>query len=341
MFELKKIVTRSPARVSLGSGGDTDYYLKEIGWGCIVNASLSSLFYECEVGKADERVIEYTDLFHGEKEVNKLPHLRLDESKLDLIKATMSYIYPFFKQKIKITTNLPRESGLGGSSTLNIALALALYKAKGDLTNAEELARTAYYIERTILQVPGGYQDQWAAAYGRGLNLMIFKHGRVEVVPINISPDNLRYLEENSLLVFFSKRETSGSAMHKEQEKAIEKNKDELKKVMLEKRGNALQVKEALESGDWKIFAESVNKDWELKQKLSNKHSLRDDIYTLAIENGALAGRLCGAGGGGTYYFFCEEGKKKQVLAAIKDKIIKQLPFKIQRPHEYGNWYQI
>ena len=233
-----------------------------------------------------------------------------------------------------------KESGLGGSSTLNVALALALLKEKGELTNPEELARIANYIERKILQVEGGYQDQWAAAYGRGLNLMIFKNKRVEVIPIKISIDTLRKLEENSILVYFSERANTGKDIHKDQEKRMNENPEEQKQIMIEKRENTMKLKEYLEKGDLEKFAECLNKDWELKKKLSAKIERGDDIYKLALENGALGGRLCGAGSGGVYYFFCKEGKKEQVLSAIKPFIKMQIPFKIQRAEEYGNWYQ-
>ena len=335
------IVTLSPARICLGNGGDTDYYLKEIGWGCIVNASLSSLFFQCEIKDYPERAVIYHDLFHETQEINLVPHLRLDDGKLDLIKATISYLHPNFHGALEITTNIPKESGLGGSSTLSVAIAHALLKEKGEPTNPEELARIAYYVERKILQIEGGYQDQWAAAYGRGLNLMIFKNKRVEVTPLTISRDNLKRLEENSLLVYFPKKANSGNEIHGDQRKKLEEDKETMRGIMIEKRTNTLSIKNALEKGDFETFAQLLNKDWELKQKLSDKLEVRDDIFTTALQHGAIGGRLCGAGIGGAYYFYCKEGKKQQVLDAIKEKIHLQLPFRIQRPDEQGNQYVI
>lgn len=338
---METILTQSPARVSFANGGDTDYFLKEIGWGCIVNATLSSLFYQCKIEPSEARALIYNDLYEKEQETTMIENLRLDGGKIDLIKATISHINPYFKGIIEISSNIPKESGLGGSSTLNVALALALLKQKGEVTNPEELAQITYYIERKILQVDGGYQDQWAAAYGRGLNLMIFKDKRVEVVPIHIAPENLRKLEQNSLLVYIGKREGSGADVHKDQEKQVQQNKEQTKAIMIEKRNNTMQMKEALEKGDFEQFAELMNKDWELKQKLSEKIIARDDIYTTAINHGALGGRICGAGSGGTYYFYCKEGARDKVLDAIKEKIIMQLPFKIQRAEEIGGWYRL
>lgn len=337
---METITTKCPARISFGNGGDTDYYVKELGWGCVINATLSTLFFECQIPQSEERAIIYNDINTKSSEKSILQNLRLEGDKLDLIKATISYINPYFKKSIIINTNIPKESGLGGSSTLNIAVALALLKEKGELTNAEELAKISYHIERKILQIEGGYQDQWAAAYGRGINLMIFKNKRVEVVPIKVSIETLRKLEENSLLVYFSQRADSGKEIHKDQEKRLKENPEEKKNILLEKRENTLQIKEQLEKGDLERFAECLNKDWELKQKLSAKIATRDEIYKIAMENGAIGGRLCGAGSGGAYYFFCKEGKKEQVLSAIKPFIQMQLPFKIQRAEEQGTWYQ-
>lgn len=337
---METIITRCPARISFANGGDTDYYIKEMGWGCIVNATLSTVFFECQIKNIPERAIEYIDITTKSTEKTIINNLKLEGDKLDLIKATISYLNPYFNKTISIATNIPKESGLGGSSTLNVALALALLKEKGELTNAEELAKTTYYIERKILQIEGGYQDQWAAAYGRGLNLMIFKNKRVEVIPIRIATETLKKLEENSLLVYFSKRESSGKEIHKDQEKRIKENPEEQKQIMQEKRDNTLKLKEALEKGNLEMFADCVNKDWELKQKLSAKIATRDEIYKTAIENGALCGRLCGAGSGGAYYFLCKEGEKEKVLKSLLPYIEMQIPFKIQRAEEYGGWYQ-
>ena len=337
---MESITTRCPARISFGNGGDTDYYIKEIGWGCIVNATLSSLYFECKINWKEERAIIYNDHLEKSSEKTILQNLKLEGDKLDLIKATISYLNPYFKKSIEINTNIPKESGLGGSSTLNVALALALLKDKGELTNPEELAKITYYIERKILQVEGGYQDQWAAAYGRGLNLMIFKNKRVEVVPIKITKDTIRKLEENSILVYFSQRRDSGKEIHKDQENKIKENPEELRKIMIEKRDNTMAIKESLEKGDVESFAECLNKDWELKQKLSAKIGTRDEIYKTALENGALGGRLCGAGSGGAYYFYCKEGDKEKVLESLKPFIQMQILFKIQRADEYGSWYQ-
>ncbi len=337
---METITTKCPARISFGNGGDTDYYIQEIGWGCVVNATLSTLFFECQIPPIEERAIIYNDLNTNLTEKNIIQNLRLEGDKLDLIKATISYLNPYFKKSIIINTNIPKESGLGGSSTLNIALALALLKEKGELTNAEELAKISYHIERKILQVEGGYQDQWAAAYGRGMNLMIFKNKRVEVIPIKMSLEILRKLEENSLLVYFSQRIDSGKDIHKDQEKRLKENPEEKRSILIEKRENTMKIKEYLEKGDLEKFADCLNKDWELKQKLSAKICTRDEIFKIATENGALGGRLCGAGSGGAYYFYCKEGKKEQVLQAIKPLIQMQMPFKIQRSEENGNWYQ-
>jgi D-glycero-alpha-D-manno-heptose-7-phosphate kinase len=377
------VKTRSHARVSLGSGGDTDYYLKNIGWGCIVNVTLESIYFECSIFEnqkneinyttvlnqddpyliqhlllennsfqkvqksivkdqttflleGEEQIVKYNDILNNTKDQSTINNLELDGGMLDLIKATITYVNPQFSKDLQIKTNIPRESGLGGSSVLNVALLLALIKDQGKLTNPEELAQAAYTIERNIMDVPGGYQDQWAAAYGRGLNYMIFKQGKVEVHPINITAQNLEKLEKNSLLVYFSRRTNTGSKVHEDQKRMIEENPKYLQKLMLEKRANAIKVKEALEKGNFTKFAKHVNKDWEIKQKLSAKISVRDEIYKTALENGALAGRLCGAGSGGTYYFYCEEGKKEKVLKSIKHLILKNLPFKIQRPTQAG-----
>lgn len=336
-----KIKTRNPVRVNFGNGGDTDYYLKEmgIGWGCVVNTTLSSLYFECELELGSSTINYYLkNILENTEESESIQDLKIIGDKQDFIKALISYMNPSFKGNIKITTNVPKESGLGGSSSLMVALLHAFNQNKEDPVNPEDLARSAYHIERNILNIAGGYQDQWAAAYGRGINLMIFKNKRVQVIPLNISEETLKELEERSLLVYTGKKEISGNDIHKDQEKTIQLNSEEIKKLLIQKRSNAIRIAQALEEDNLNLFPQLIEKDWEIKQHLSNKLNSREDIYTTAISNGALAGRLCGAGTG-TYYFFCEKGKKQQVIESIKSLISYELPFKIQRSNEEGTWH--
>ncbi|MEA3378876.1 MAG: SIS domain-containing protein [Nanoarchaeota archaeon] len=316
------IEAAAPARISLANGGDTDSFIQQLGRGCVVNATLSSHYFKCRILPQD---IDYVEVNYGnEKKVFR------ELANNDIVAATLKRLKPDFRGIIWIETNIPKMSGLGGSSALNIALIKALYKLDNKKYDAEEVAKLAYQIERKDMGIKGGYQDQWASAYG-GINFLEFTSERVKVQPLNVNAFDK--FEDNLLLVYFGERACSGDAIHSDQIKNVEINPLKIRNLLIEKRFNVENLKSALVNGDFDEAGRMMHKDFMLKRKLSSKISTNaiDDIYKKALSNGAIGGRILGAGGGGCGLFYCNKGMKGHLAKVLESEGIRVLPFRFER----------
>ncbi len=336
--KMDKVTAVSPARISFANGGDTDYYIKDIGWGCIVNATLASHYFKCTVArKGDSIHVKSHNMFDDSGIGGEISSLDLAGDNLDLIRATIKEVYPEFKGTIGIETNIPMKSGLGGSSTLNVALIAALSKLKGDHTEKEDVAKLAYNIERNILGVKGGYQDQWASAYGGGFNYMEFHPGgRVNVMPLRLNEEQLRKLESSMCMVYIGKRSSSGSEIHSDQKKVLEATT--VNEMLVKKRNNTKAAREALLADDIPKVGELLHTEYEIKRMMSPKRSdsYLDDLYSAAQNAGAIGGKISGAGGGGCAFFLCKEGTKANVADVLRAKGAMVMDIKFQRHNDPG-----
>jgi len=332
-----RIICRVPVRINLANGGDTDYYVNEIGWGCVVNATLSSHFYEFEINDSNEGKIDIVDYFNPSS-LNRTYYLEQDISELDLLKATMKELNLELKHSFVLRTNVPMQSGLGGSSTLNVAMIAAMLRYKGEKLSAHKVASMAYDIERNKLNVPGGYQDQFAAAYGGGFNYMEFKDKEVTVKNLNLPEETIQKLESRLFLYYLSKREVSGSQVHKSQKNAFEANKEEMKRLLIEKRTNVLRIKAALLDGKLDDFGKMLMKEGEIKAKMTGDagYGFAKEIIDFALKSGVTGCKVLGAGGGGCVLFYVPEKNIYSFKTAMECTGAVELPFRFQRSHEPG-----
>lgn len=332
-----KIICRTPVRINLANGGDTDYYLKEIGWGCVVNATLASHFYEFAINDDENATLDVVDYFDYIANPNRTYRLESNVSELDLLKTTMKELNVDIKNSFTLRTNVPMQSGLGGSSALNVAMISALLHQKGETIVPHKVAALSYDIERNKMNVPGGYQDQYAAAYGSGFNYMEFRSEGVNVSHMEISEDVLERLEKNLLLFYIAKRKFSGSKMHDLQKETAEKDPEKVKALLLEKRDNALAIKEALLSGNLDKFGKLLLKEGQIKNKLSGSgNEFFESIMQLALENGALGGKISGAGSGGCMFFYVPDDKIEGFRNAIASTGALEMNYRFQRSYEPG-----
>lgn len=332
-----KIICRTPVRINLANGGDTDYYLKEIGWGCVVNVTLSSHFYEFAINEDDKATLDVVDYFDYIANPNRTYRLESNVSELDLLKATMKELNVDIKNSFALRTNVPMQSGLGGSSALNVAMISALIRQKGELIDPHKIASLSYDIERKKMNVPGGYQDQYASAYGAGFNYMEFKAEGVSVSNMELSEDVIEKLEKNLLLFYIAKRKFSGSRMHDLQKETAEKDPEKVKQLLLEKRDNALKIKDSLLSGDLDEFGKLLLKEGQIKTKLTGTgNEFFESVMALALENGALGGKISGAGSGGCMFFYVPDEKIEGLRNAIASTGAVELNYRFQRGYEPG-----
>ncbi len=346
-----KVICRVPVRINLANGGDTDYYLKEIGWGCVVNATLSSHFYEIELNENKDFKLDVLDYFDYAENMNRSYKLGSDFSEIDLLKACLKEVNFEGKNSYVLRTNVPMQSGLGGSSSVAVAILGAIMHYRKEYLSPDKIAYLAYSLERNGLKTLGGYQDQYAAAFGKGFNYMEFEpstsadkiirgisNPKVNVENLSLKEETLKKLEKNLVLYYLSKRKVSGTDMHKAQHENIKKDPELVKNILIEKRENAVKIKAALLKGNLDEFGRLLKIDGELKNKLSNNipNDFTGSIMKMALNNGALGGKISGAGSGGCMLFYVPDENLDRFKRVMSSTGALEMNFRFQRPNEEG-----
>jgi len=333
---------KSPVRISLCNGGDTDYYIKEMGWTNLINATLHSGFYSCAIETKNQNFIDYSykNGFSKTGNFRRIYNLDSEEIDIKIITETLKQIAPNFRGEIKMYTNVPEKSGLGGSSTLVVSLIKALVKVMNiQNITPEKIARMAYDIERIKLGIKGGYQDQWAAAFSGGVNYLEFRNQNIFIEPLWLSESLMKKLEDNLVLFFVEPRKGDSGNVHAKLEARMkQKGKKEDIDMMLKRRENVLKTREALLKGDLKSFAELLNTEQKSKEMLMKDLLTQKTkkIYDEAIANGAIAGKISGAGSGGCAFFLYDKKDKNKFIKKMSELGCINLPLKIQRLNTMG-----
>jgi len=314
------IVTRAPLRLPLGGGGtDLPFYSSKFG-GSLISVGIDKYVYIILEPRTfyDEFLIRYSKIEYAKK-VDDIQHTR--------VKAALKYLNINDPLEITSLADAPAGTGLGSSSTYLIALLKALHTYKKEDVSAKKLAEEAAFIEIEILKEPIGKHDQYLAAYGGIICLEIDKIGNVFVSPINILYSTLEELENNTLL-FSTGIVRDASEVLSDQKKTAESDEDKMKQMHIIK-SVGKEIKKCLEQGDLSKFGKWLNVHWETKKQVGNKMTSGeiDKYYELGIKNGALGGKLVGAGGGGFLLFYCDNNKA-QLREAMQQLGLKELPFK-------------
>lgn len=336
-----KFLGRAPVRISLCNGGDTDYYIKEMKWGNIINTTLATHDYTCIVEPKNQNLINYTytNLFSNTKSRHIIENIEDNkDNNLRLVTTTLKTINPDFKGDINIITNVPEKSGLGGSSSLIVAMIKSLLKSKSEKKSPEDVAKLAYKIERIILGIKGGYQDQWAAAFGGGVNYLEFRKNNVFIEPLWLHENLMRKLENTMFLFYLEPRKGNSDETHQQLEKNFKKNKKESLQIMIQRRDNVLKTREALLKEDFKKFTELLNQEQKQKEILNPKTTtqISSVIYEEALNNGAIAGKISGAGQGGCALFICEKPHQKKLIKRLSSVGAIYIPMKLERLNNMG-----
>jgi D-glycero-alpha-D-manno-heptose-7-phosphate kinase len=299
------IIARSPLRISLGGGGtDLPSYYERFG-GFLVTAAIDKYVY-----------ITLHDTF--------VPDLIIKYSKLERVSSVDAIEHPIIREAFKLVgvearyleltsmADIPAGTGLGSSGSFTTALLKALHTHKKNLVPNTDLAAQACEIEINRLHEPVGKQDQYIAALGGVTCFNFHPDGRVEAWPAKITEET-RYNLEDNLVMFFTGYSRSAGAILKDQH---EKSKQD-DKGMLENLHHTKEIgrasHQALESGDLRGFAALMDEHWQRKKARSGGMSNPkiNEWYELAKANGALGGKLIGAGGGGFLMFYAEEDKSR------------------------------
>ena len=314
------IITRAPLRISLGGGGtDLPFFSEKYG-GNLTSVAINKYIYITIHGRQfyDNFLIKYSQTELVEK-VDEITHTR--------IKAALNYLDITTPLEITTIADVPAGTGLGSSSSFLVALLKGLHIFKGESVSNFQLAEEAAEIEMKVLDEPIGKQDQYLAAFGGLINLEINKNGKVMVSPLNTPFEVLKNLE-NNLLLFHTQIKHSAKDIIQEQKESLESDQEKMNQMKVIKDLGA-EIKESLEKGDLQKFGKWMNVHWETKRKFSNGMTNQkiDDLYELGLKEGALGGKLVGAGGGGFLLFYCENNKD-QLREAMREQGLKELNFK-------------
>ena len=314
------IIARTPVRISLGGGGTdlASYYCKYGGF--LIAAAIDKYIFITVNRRFEDSI-------------------RVSYSKTEIVDKVEEIQHPIVREALKllgydgsleITTiaDVPANTGLGTSSSFTVGLLNTLHTYKRESITAKALAEEACRIEIDILGEPVGKQDQYMAAFGGITCLTFAKNGEVTVTPLNISPDIIEELERHIMLFYTGIRRNSAdvlsgqnNASQRDDKKVIE-NLHKIKEI-------GEEAKIALESGNVHRFGELLHTHWQSKKNLSHKVS-RPEIdrwYALARQNGALGGKIMGAGGGGFFMFYVE-GNKSKLRQVIKRENLREMRFK-------------
>lgn len=295
------IITRSPMRISLGGGGtDLPSYYREHG-GFLIAAAIDKYVYiTLHETFAQELIVKYskTEVVQAVEEI-KHPIVR---EALKLMRLEQPHL------EITSMSDIPAGAGLGSSGSFTVALLRALHTLKKSFMPPRELAEQACHIEIDLLGEPIGKQDQYIASFGGITCFRFLPDDRVEVTPLHLPPETLYNLEDNTLL-FFTGYTRSASAILREQDTRSREHDQEMVENLHFVKQLGLASKEALEAGDLRHFAELMHVHWLHKKKRSSQmtNPRIDEYYDLARANGALGGKLIGAGGGGFLMFYTED----------------------------------
>jgi D-glycero-alpha-D-manno-heptose-7-phosphate kinase len=298
------IIARSPLRISLGGGGtDLPSYYKEHG-GFLLAAAIDKYVYATVLRPFTSGIyLKYSKIEQVDQVDNvQHPIIRevLKEMKLDT-------------PQIEITTltDIPAGTGLGSSGSFTTALLKGLFTHFRKEIHPKELAELACKIELEKLGEPIGKQDQYIAAFGGITSFTFNKDGTVVSENLEISTETLHNLEDN-LLLFFTGISRSASHILMDQDKRSRANEEEITQNLHYIKKLGYRSRDCLLNGDMELFGQLMNEHWEHKRLrssgMSNKYI--DDIYTNALQNGAIGGKLVGAGGGGFLMFYANNKNK-------------------------------
>jgi len=325
------IRARAPLRLGLAGGGtDLSPYCDEYG-GAILNATIGRYAYAHLSFRNDHKLLFSA---HDVKQDDVVPlaaELPLDCG-LSLHRAVYNRMVRDFLHggihAITVSTmvDAPPGSGLGASSALVVALVEAYRAAFGLPLGRYDVARLAFEIERVELGLAGGRQDQYAAAFG-GLNFMEFLPGdRVIVNPLRVAQPYLCEFEA-SLVVCFSGH-SRASAIIQDQVKALSTSDKTALQAMHQLKSDAVEMKQALLRGDIQQVAEILNRSWQAKRRTAElvSNSTVEQVFELARNNGAVAGKISGAGGGGFLMLMTDPEHRYRLITALNDSGIHASP---------------
>jgi len=306
------IISKTPFRISFFGGG-TDYPVwYQENSGAVLSTTIDKYCYIS---------IRYLPPFFEHKHrivYSLIENVRsVEQIKHPVVKALLKFLKINQGIEVHHDGDLPARSGLGSSSAFTVGMLNSLHALKGNIISKADLVKEAIYIERDVLKENVGSQDQVAVAYG-GFNKIIFRNDNsFRIDPITLQKERIAELEKHLMLIFtgFSRY---ASEIASEQIKNTARKKRELR-VMQQMVGQAIDILKG--NTDIREFGKLLREAWQIKKELSKiiSNPLIDNLYEKALKNGAVGGKLLGAGGGGFMLLFVLPEKRRKLQEALKD----------------------
>ncbi len=314
------IITRSPLRISLGGGGTDLPSFYRLHGGYVVSAAIDKYVY-VNISRPFQKgiILKYSKLEKVEK-IADVQHPIVREA-LD----SLSIIDP--QLEITSIADVPAGTGLGSSGSFTTALLKNLYTYYRRTLSTHDLANMACSIEIDKLGEPIGKQDQFISAYGGIMAMSFKKNDDVIVKPLDVSTKTLQNLEDNLLLFFTGISRSASSILSDQNDKSMLNEREMLENLNFIKE-LGYKTTEVLSSGNVEDYGQLLNEHWQYKKTRSARISSEsiENAYSLGLKNGAIGGKLVGAGGGGFILFYANDREK--LRDAMQGLGLEELRFK-------------
>ena len=327
--------SRAPVRISFGGGGSDLTHYFENSSGAVINTAVSIYSHGVMRVRDDSRIIISSLDLNETLTASNLKDALSQKGAFGLIQSLMHVVQPKYGFELCLNSDFPVGSGLGGSATLSAVVLGCFNMLRIDQWNQHELAEIAFQAERLHLGIAGGWQDQYAAVFG-GFNFIEFHADENIVSPIRLQSDIALELEESLVLCDTGIDHHSGN-IHDHQKETMAS--ESVLKMVKKNVELTYSTRKYLLRGDLVKFAECLDAAWRLKRNFSSMISSDhiDAIYEGALENGALGGKLLGAGGGGFFIFYVPPFKKHTLMAYLTSKNLTIQPFRFE-PDGLKTW---
>jgi D-glycero-alpha-D-manno-heptose-7-phosphate kinase len=323
------IVVRAPFRLPLGGGG-TDlpsYYHKNEGF--LITAAINKYMF---ININEPAIVNKIKINYSKVEI--ICPQDIGSLQHEIVRESLRYLNAIRPMEISSMADLSAGTGMGSSSSYTVGLLKALNAMLRRDISTHELAEEACKVEIELIGKPIGKQDQYAAAFGGIIQLDIDRSGNVTVTPLDLDHEVI-YELENRLLMFYTDMERDANQILGEQSKKIseaksEKNKPSALDYMDKIKEIGSRIKSTLLDDDIDSFGKLLHEHWLTKKSVSDKmsNSQIDNWYDLAMKNGALGGKIMGAGGGGFLLLCTENGKRKHLRKTMEGAGLKYMDFK-------------
>lgn len=299
------IITRTPFRMTLGGGGtDLPSFYREHGGYILAVAIDKYMFLNVNTPIVDDKIrVRYN-------KSEMVDHV--DDVQHTLAREALRHFGVTSGIEIVSIADIPSGTGLGSSSSYLVGLLNALHALLQDQATPQKLAEEACHIELDVLNKPIGKQDQYMAAFGGLTKLEIATDGRVRVTRLDLDMDLVESLEHNTLM-FYTNEMRDATVILQKQDQATRTKNRMVVKSLLEIKDIGIEITDALCKGNLRRFGELLDAHWESKKRLADgvSNPQIDAWYELAKQNGAIGGKISGAGGGGFLMLYCEENKTR------------------------------